>query len=384
MGLFSGFKQKSTNINFYAKESLKVLNDFFGFNNGNITMSKLIDAYATNPIVFSIINKIAGVCDGTEKLLLDGENEVESGDVYDAIQTINEELAYINLLASGNTFLRFTKGIGAGAEFEVLNSNSTEIVLHNNGDVKGYNYTYNNRTEFIPEEEVLHIKFSNIVSVNREKVHFGYSPLEAGIKIVTASSEIFNAEASIFKNRGVVGLLSSGSDLGLMPKDKEALQEVLDKDLGGSDKFNKVNVTSSNVKYVQMGMSPSDLQLIDNQLSKLRFLCALYGIDSKLLGDGSNSTYNNVKEAQKNAYTDTYLPLMKRFNKAVIKFLNKEYGTDYDYEVNLTKIEALKENQTLEQLIIEKIAEEDFTLEELVAIQNQSKQISNGGNEQGV
>jgi HK97 family phage portal protein len=377
MGLFSGFSKKSNNITYYANQSLKVLNDFFGFKDGSVTMAKQIEAYGANPIVFSIINYISGICDGSEKQLLNGEDEVEDGDVYDVLYSLDEEKLYQNLLATGNVFLRFVKGIGMGAEFEVLNSKDVEILLSNNNmNIKGYKYCVGNTTVTIPEEEVLHIKFSNIVKTDSTNWIYGYSPLEAGMKIVTASSEIFNAEASIFKNRGVVGLLAGGSDLGLLPQDKASIQEALDKDLGGSDKFNKVNVTSANVKYVQMGMSPSDLQLIDNQLSKLRFLCALYGIDSKLLGDGANSTYNNVREAQKNAYINTIIPLVKRVNKQLVKFLNGEFDTDYTYELNLTKVEALKETQTIEQLILEKIAEEDFSLEELVAIQNQSKQIS--------
>jgi HK97 family phage portal protein len=384
MDLFSGFRRKSTNITYYANQSIKVLNDFFSFGGGHVDMAKLIEAYGTNPIVFSIINLITGVCDGTEKQLLDGEKEIESGDTFDILKDLNERELYTNLLASGNAFLRYIKGIGMGAEFEVLNSKCVEILLTNSGTVKGYKYTIGDTQITIPEEEVLHIKFANIIHTDINRMHYGYSPLEAGMKIVTASSEIFNAEASIFKNRGVVGMLSSSSDLGMMPEDQKAIQENFQERAGGSDNFNKVLVTSANAKYVQMGMSPSDLQLIDNQLSKLRFLCALYGIDSKLLGDGANSTYNNVREAQKNAYTDTYLPLMKHVNEDLIKFLNKENGTNLTYKANLSKVEALKETQTLEDLILEKIAEREMSLEELLVIQNPVQATSLGVNDQGI
>jgi HK97 family phage portal protein len=369
MGLFDSLRTKSTTNNYYSTQAMKVLNDFFGFSNGSTDMAKLIEAYGTNPIVYSIVNLIAGVCDGADKQLLDGDNDIESGDTYDILRDLDEEKLYLNLLASGNVFLRFVKGIGMGAEFEVLNSNCVEILLNNSGSVSGYKYSVGNTEESIPEEEVLHIKFANIVHTDRDRMHYGYSPLEAGMKIVTASSEIFNAEAAIFKNRGVIGMLSSGTDIPMLEKDSSALQEAFQERAGGSENFNKVLVTNSNAKYIQMGMSPSDLQLIDNQLSKMRFLCGLFGIDSKLLGDGSNSTYNNVKEAQKNAYTNTYLPLMQKVNKLLIKFLNKEYSTKYTYEVDLSKIEALKETNTIEQLIIEAIAKEDLELEDLIAIQ---------------
>lgn len=380
MGLFDNFLSKNNTINYYVDRTLKVLGNYFGYDDGSITMAKQIEAYGNNPLVYSIINYISGVADGLEKQILDGENEVESGDVYDVLKDLKESCLYVNLLATGNAFLRFTKGVGMGAELEVLNSKDVEILLSkNNQVVTGYKYCFGGKTTTISEEEILHIKFDNIVNTDYNNWAYGYSPLEAGMKIVVASSEIFNAEACIFKNRGIVGMLSSGNDMPLFEDDQKRIQEAFQDRAGGSDNFNKVLVTSSNAKYVQMGMSPTDLQLIDNQINKLRFLCALFGIDSKLLGDGANSTYNNVTEAKKSFYTDTVLPLVNRkVNKELIKFLNKEYSTNYTYEVNLSKIEVLKEQQTLEQLILEKIAEEEFSLDELVAIQNQSKNISNG------
>ena len=382
MSLLSGIFKKDNTVNYYSSQALKVLNSFFNSNSGAYKMTELVNAYATNPIVFSIINYITGISDGLEKQLLNNDTEIESGDVYDVLKGLNEELLYTNLLSTGNAFLRLIKGVGMGAEFEVLNSKDVEILLNANGTVKGYKYCIGNTDVNYLEEEILHIKFSNIVKTDEYNMHYGYSPLEAGMKIVTASSEIFNAEASIFKNRGVVGMLSNDSDMPMLPKEQEAIQEAFQEKAGGSDKFNKVLVTSANAKYVQMGMSPSDLQLIDNQLSKLRFLCSLYGIDSKLLGDGANSTYNNVKEAQKNAYINTILPLTKRVNNTLIKFLNKEYSTQFTYEVNLSKVEALKEQQTLEQLILEAIAEKDLELEDLIAIQKGTYNIED--NEQGV
>jgi HK97 family phage portal protein len=379
MGLFSSFRFKSHKDTFISNTVLKVINDFFGFNTGSVTMRKLIDAYATNPIVFSIINKITGVCDGTEKQLLSGDTEVDSGDVFDVLNNLNEEELYSNLLTTGNTFLKFTRGIGAGAEFEVWNSKDVEIILNGSDtEVIGYRYTPGNLNITAPAEEVLHIKFANIVKTDSNRIHFGYSPLEAGMKIVIASTEIFGAEAAIFKNRGVIGMISSGNDFPMKSDDQKHIQEAFQDKVAGSDKFNKVLVTSANAKYIQLGMSPQDLQLIDNQISKLRFLCALYGIDSKLLGDGENSTYNNVREAQRNAYMDTYLPLMKRVNKALIKYLNEQFNTDFTYEVNLSKVEAIKEQQTLEQLILEKISEEEMTLEQLTEIQSRIKAPANG------
>lgn len=380
MGFWSNLFGQSSNIvyDLTSRTNLKILDSFFGSDTGQLTVHKLIRAYAENPIVYMIVNKIAGVTSSLHRVLLDANGEeIESGDVYELLKRPNlqqneEEFRQeidTQLLASGNAFIRFRKGIGMGAEMEVLKSQCVDIEVSTYGEVMAYIYEHNNREERIPIEEILHIKFANVVDYEEEKQHYGFSPLEAAYKIVVASSEIFNAEASLFKNRGIAGILTNDSEVPMLPKDREAMQEDFDNEVGGSDKFNKVKISNQKLRYLQMGMSPTDLQLIDNQLNKLRFLCGVYGIDSKLLGDGANSTYNNVREAQKNAYTDTYLPLAKKVDKALIRFLNKEYGTDYIYLVDRSKIDVLKELKTIEDLILEKIGEEDYTLEELQRIQ---------------
>jgi HK97 family phage portal protein len=342
-------------------------------------MANLIESYAHNPIVYSIINKISGVTARAERVLLNQSGEeVENGEIYELLENPNEgqtitdfnEVLYTQLLASGNAFIRLIKGVGMGAELKVLNSKDVEINVSNYGMVNSYSYDEFDVRYTIPAEEILHIKFANIVHTDREAAHYGYSPLEAAMKVVTASNEIFNAEASIFKNRGIVGLLTNETDVPLLPKDRDKLQADFQEVAGGSDKFNKIAITNQKMKYLQMGMSPNDLKLIENQINKLRLLCSVFGIDSKLLGDGANSTYNNVSEAQKNAYYDTYLPLCRKVDTSLIRFLNKEFGEDYEYKVDTTKILAIKEVQTLEDLILEKINLEELSLEELQALQS--------------
>ena len=122
MGLFDNFLTKNTTLNYYSDRALKVLNNFFGFDSGRITMAKQIEAYGTNPLVFSIINYISGVADGVEKQLMQGDNEVDSGEVHDILYNLDEFKLYTNFQATGNVFLRLVKGIGMGAELEVLNS----------------------------------------------------------------------------------------------------------------------------------------------------------------------------------------------------------------------------------------------------------------------
>jgi len=132
-------------------------------------------------------------------------------------------------------------------------------------------------------DNILHIKTSNIVKDDNCHYSTGLSPLEAGWIIVQSSDQKFEAEASIFKNRGIIGIVSSNSDTPMLPKERNRLQEEFDGEMGGASKYNKVKISSTKLNYMQTGMSPTDLKLLEGIISSLRLICGLYGMPSFML-----------------------------------------------------------------------------------------------------
>jgi phage portal protein BeeE len=89
-------------------------------------------------------------------------------------------------------------------------------------------------------------------------------------------------------------------------------------------------------------MSPTDLKLLEGILSSLRILCGLYGMPSVLFNDNDSSTYNNVSEAKQTAYSDVYIPLGKKVDKALSQFLNGKLKVNENIVIDVTSIEVLK------------------------------------------
>jgi HK97 family phage portal protein len=276
-------------------------------------------------------------------------------------------------MVTGNAFVHITKGVGMGYEMKCLRSKDVEIAVTGRNELHHYRYCDNGMEYRFDLEEILHIKLENLLDGDDEQKYYGISPLQAAWSTVVSSNEIFKAEASIFKNRGVVGLISNDSERPALPSDLEKLQESFQGRAGGAENFNKVLVTNQNVRYIQMGMSPQDLQLIANQREKLRILCSVFGLDSKLFGDGENSTYNNVNEAQKAAYLQVYIPVRQKINYELSNFLNPILRTDYYIEISRNQIEVLAEEKTIDQLIVEKINIDEITIDELIRIKNGGK-----------
>jgi phage portal protein BeeE len=138
------------------------------------------------------------------------------------------------------------------------------------------------------------------------------------------------------------GILTNRSDTPLLPKEKAELQESLDGEIGGAHKANGIKATTSNVDYIPLYMSPSDLQLLEGNVDNLRTISAGYEMPSVLFNDMASSTYNNVQEAKKSALTDAYIPLDIKVNEKLSSWLSKIIGVTEVIVVDISKIEILR------------------------------------------
>ena len=77
-------------------------------------------------------------------------------------------------------------------------------------------------------------------------------------------------------------------------------------------------------------------------MSKLRLLCAVYGMPSILFNDMSASTFSNVKEAEKSAHNNVYIPLGKKVDVELSKFLQDKLEVNESVKIDKTSIEVIK------------------------------------------
>ena len=236
-----------------------------------------------------IINKIANTTSAIDLVSVDsdGKRLETAGSVLSLLNNPNANQTgieflvdcYVNLLTTGNCYQWSVKGIGAGNEIVVIPSNQIKLVLNKKGTLLSYCYNDSFSNEYnIPLEEINHIKTNNSVNINDCDVYLGMSPLQALWVVVQSSNEKFKAESSIFKNRGIIGILTNKSDTPMLKKDRDILQHQFDSEVSGADKFNKIKISNTDLNYIQTGMSPTDLKLLDGITSSLRLLCSAYGM----------------------------------------------------------------------------------------------------------
>lgn len=336
---------------------------------------KLIDdGYGSNVTVYSIINKLLTTSSSIPLIVWDEKTEevIESGRVWEALQNpavyrgemlTTEawlEVALSYLFSTGNLYQRkqFLLSGKVPDSLEIIPSGiicpiePTSYLLPNSGFIVD-----DKQKQFkIESDELDHLKYVN-PTTNGLNTLKGLSPLQAGLYSLTGSTDIQKALSVLVKNQGARGILTNksnrnGGNVRLDPADAQRVKTQVNNSIRGIDKINSVHVTSAELDYLSMGMSASDLKLIESGVLTDRQLCNIWNVDSKLFNDPASSTFNNLNEATKGMYTNAILPSLKKvvgsFNKTISKPINMEANTSHIVKIDENSIEALQADQKLQ------------------------------------
>lgn len=369
-----------SSVSLQSHSLFNLFNGFFSFSFGTFNTVKLeryVSFYYLNPYLFQVINKIASIVSRLPRMLVDSDGkEITDKDILRLWKRPNKEQSNFtfyfdgvaNLKDTGNLFIRgeqavgFSKGI---QQMTILRSKDVEINLDRTGNfVVSYTYEDNDSFIIIPIEEVLHIKNPNLFSSGVDRF-YGVPETEASIPAIESSNEIFNAKKSIYKHRGANGFITTDTDQPMVPGERNRMQESLDKEIGGSGNVNKVVVSNSKLRFVQMSMSPTDLKITEGANADLRIIAANFGLSSVLFNDPSNTTFNNIREANKAAYRDTYIPTAEHIDQELSIWLTDKFGTDVVIKILKDDIDILQEtNLELATRVVNELAAGIVTIEE--------------------
>lgn len=363
---FKALTGKSHNVN-GEKSFIKLLSNI-GLGEKSIE-KYLEEGYLNNNHVYSIINRIAS--SGADipviikNVLRDGEEEiVREGDFYNFVHNPNNENTYksftyqslVYQLATGNEIQYGVKGVGSQHFSERWNLAPQYIIpkvtnLITGPQATSYKYNYSGTDYNLDIEEVMHLKKFN-PDPGAENAVMGMSPLSAAYRTLVASNEIITADASLIKNKGAIGLLSSKGDRTTTSEEGKQLDKALKNKIGGGDNYGSIKITSGNFDFIKFAMSPADLQILESGVIKLRDLCSVYGVKSRMFNDPKGASYNNAKQDTKDFYVNGVLPPLHseidHFNKFYVPGWNERDNSNYFIEPDISSIEALQDDKKLE------------------------------------
>ena len=341
--------------------------EFGGFtplNWGNKADTLIKEGYSENVDIYSIIKRIVDISksvpwviekkrsDGTWKKLNDtslheliDEPNITKGYTWNDI----EEQSLLYLLITGNVYMVGNTQFNSSLiqELDILPSSAINIYNRNLNFFSPqleYQFNFGGTSRVYTQKELKHIKFYN---PNLQTYDYGLSPVQVAAYVVKVGNERWIADASILSNKGVAGLISDSSVVPMTGDEANKVDDALRKRMGGAHNFGRVITTNKKLEYIQIGMSPSDMQLLEKGIVTTRTLCNVFGLDAKLFNDHAASTYNNSVEAQKNMYTNCIMPLSDKMAEAYTQYLctNHFPGQQVRMRQDFSQVECLQENK---------------------------------------
>ncbi len=333
-----------------------------------ISPDKIIkEGYQTSSVFYSVINKLINKSGDIPLTLtrttVRGETEnITEGVIFEALNNVNnpnskkdqedlirEIVGFLTL--SGNAIIekKYATGFTEPIGLEVLPTQNIEI----SENLKTYILTdpITQKERKISRDKIIHIKY---FSPSNESITsgLGQSPIQAGFMTVDSGNDLKEANQFILKNQSVSGILSNDSEnTSLRDQDAKALERKSRQKFGSPTKTAQILLTNAKIKWTPITNKGDELKIFDREVSILRDICNLYGVDSSLFNDPANKTYNNKDEAKKELYTEAISPLLKMITKAFNQQLLTEFDTGTDVvtvDADFSSVEALQKDKKQE------------------------------------
>lgn len=277
-----------------------------------------------------------------EKLLL------KPNDYQDGSELIENVMGY--LLLTGNAYLYGTNAISSKPD-QIHSLISPAVTIKSGKSyrepVMGYACEYIN--EFIKPEEIGHIKYQNYQSSNikSEDFLYGMPPLKSCRNLLGKYYQADIAQGTFFNNMSPSGVLAMRSDNGLTFDEEQAtsLKNKFHQEYQGSDKAGSIVITTADLQWQQIGLSPVDLNIIEGKKEILEELCNVFHAPQELfIGD---KKFNNFEQARRSLITDAIIPNMEKLKSMLNRWLAPKFGEGLAVEFDYTVFSEMNEDMEM-------------------------------------
>lgn len=192
-------------------------------------------------------------------------------------------------------------------------------------------------------KDVFQLKMENPEFDVNGSQYRGQSPLVAGIKHLSLSDSALEAFVKLQQNEGVKGIVFNSDpdpDTRIPEEMVKPTMEAWDAKINGNNKKGKVVLANTPLGYINLGVSPEALQVIEAMKYGNTKLCQLWGLNPSLF-ESDMKYANNLLEAERQFVSKVILPYLKKKEEALNRWLvepfnrfeNKKYKLDFDESV---------------------------------------------------
>jgi HK97 family phage portal protein len=320
------------------------------------------EGYQQNAVVFKCVNEISNAAASINFKVYQGDVELEQHPLLsllkkpNPIQAGNEyfQSLYAYILLSGNSFAISSTAGGVPSELHLLRPDRVEIIPSNTAIPKGYNYTLNGKVvktydadPFTGQSEVKHFKTWNPLDD-----YLGMSPLMAASIDVDQHNLIAKHNIALLVNgarpSGAVIFKptdTSGAPMMMSDVQRKQIKDDLDRRMSGVNNSGKPMLLEGDFDWKEMGMSPKDMDFLQNKHMAAKDIALCFGIPSQIIGIPDSQTYSNIQEARLAMYEETIIPLAMRVCNDLNEWLSPSYGDDIRIDYDYDSIPAMVERR---------------------------------------
>lgn len=320
------------------------------------------EGYQQNAIVYRCVNEIANGAAAIPFKVYQGDVELEQHPLISLLQRPNPTQAgveyfqalYSFMLLSGNSYALASAVNMVPTELYLLRPDRVEIEPSDTAVPKSYKYKLNNQVvaqydadPLTGQSEVKHFKFWNPLDD-----YLGLSPLMAAAVDLDQHNLIAKHNIGLLVN----GARPSGAivfkpkdDMGNMTMLTDSQRQQVASDLEsrftGQKNAGRPMLLEGDFDWKEMGMSPRDMDFLQNKHMAAKDIALCFGVPSQLIGIPDSQTYANVQEARLALYEETIIPLAKRVESDLNEWLAPSFGDEINLRYDVDSIPAMTERR---------------------------------------
>lgn len=302
------------------------------------------EAYGKNVVAYQAINRIADAIASVHLGVYRGDTELVDHPLITLLERPNTLQSYSDYVRAKVSFLMIA-GNGYEERFMVgrevkelyqLRPDRMKIVPSSNGIPSAYEYTLGqNKVRWEMDPRTLTCDVRHLKLFNPLNDWYGMSPIEAGSYAIDQNNEAMNWMQALLQNSarpsGALTVKDSGT---LSDENFNRLKAQIEEQYSGSSNAGRPMLLEGGLDWQQMGLSPTDMGIIEAKFSSARDVALAFGVPPQLLGIPGDNTYSNYAEARLAFWEDTALPLLQMIVNDWNNWLGSIYGVEIKPDID--------------------------------------------------
>lgn len=261
------------------------------------------------------------------------------------------EATIIYLELTGNCFWALEKENAQGQPTELwpLRPDRMRIVPDKEKFVQGYLFDVGGRSVAYSRDEVVHLKYFNPLNER-----WGMSPLAVARQGLLADfyAVLYNQK---FFRQGArpSGVLSTQEELD--DTSFRRLKAEFEQAYTGAERSHRVILLEKGLEWQSVSLPQKDMEFVEQRKLSREEILAVYKVPPIEVGILEYANYANSETQDRIFWTKGVIPRLRKVEEVVNTFLVPRFGGEIFGEFDLSRVEALRENEDLKSQIAERL-----------------------------